>query len=232
MKGVIMGLVLPAAWSRTPGSSQCNELVMETVAACASGKITALSTVFRNKAGTIRRKVPKTEVSGKSMFQVHEARTETVKQNSSWQQQEDCDSGVFQLENFGAEIRLHWKQNVHDFLRNSARPVGHQIRAAYGWSVKVSAWVDAISTFIEFVTGQGYQKWKQNCTTRTTTCLRFVPISFLGFVKAPSTITIKWYHKNNVLELSNYHEQQVIEKAIGLQPSINFLVLFCHCFLL
>lgn len=43
------------------------------------------------------------------------------------------------------------KQNVRDFLRNSARPVGHQIRAADGWSVKVSAWVDAISTFIEFV---------------------------------------------------------------------------------
>lgn len=43
------------------------------------------------------------------------------------------------------------KQNVHDFLRNSARPVEHQIRAADGWSVKVSAWVDANSTFIESV---------------------------------------------------------------------------------
>lgn len=83
MKGVIMGLVLPAAWSRTPGSSPCNELVMETVTAYASGKITALSTIFRNNAGPIKWKVPETEVSGKSMFRVHEARTETVKQNSS-----------------------------------------------------------------------------------------------------------------------------------------------------
>lgn len=47
-----------AAWSPTPGSSPCNELVMGKVTTCTSGMITALCNIFRNNAGIITWKVP------------------------------------------------------------------------------------------------------------------------------------------------------------------------------
>lgn len=211
-----MGLVLPAAWSRTPGSSPCNELVMETVTACASGKITALSTIFRNDAGTIKWKVPETEVSGKSMFQVHEARTETVKQNSSWQQQEDRVSGVFRLEYSRAEIRLHWKTKCSRLPAELCQ-TGETSNKSSWWVVGKSLRLGGRHLHTRWIclTEQGNENKNAPPTPPLLLfsrvfpvlggeayLLHFSPVSFLGFMKAPSSITIKLYHKTNVLQLS------------------------------
>lgn len=63
-----MGLALPAVWSHTPGSWPCNELVMEKVTVCALGKISALRTIFRNNAGSIKWRVGETTSAERACF--------------------------------------------------------------------------------------------------------------------------------------------------------------------
>lgn len=68
MAAVIMGLALPAVWSHTPGSWPYNEPVMENVTACALGKISALRTIFRNNAGSIKWRVRETTSAERARF--------------------------------------------------------------------------------------------------------------------------------------------------------------------